>query len=34
MKYHVIVGMEILGKAKFLVDPARVAGKNGKDGFD
>jgi hypothetical protein len=34
MKYHVIVGMDILGKGKFLVDPARVAGKKGKGGFE
>jgi hypothetical protein len=34
MKYHVIVGMDILGRAKFLVDPARVAGKKGKGGFE
>ena len=30
MKYHVIIGMDILGKGKFLVDPARVAGKRGR----
>jgi hypothetical protein len=29
----VIVGMDILGKGRFLVDPARGAGKKGKGGF-
>ncbi len=34
MKYHVIVGMDILGRAGFLVDPGRAAGKKGKGGFE
>lgn len=34
MTYHVIVGMDILGRAKFLVDPARGARKRGKGGFE
>jgi hypothetical protein len=33
MKYHEIVGMDILGQGRFLIDPARGAGKKGKGGF-
>lgn len=34
MKYHVIVGMDILTKARFLIDPARGGGKKEKGGFE
>ena len=34
MKHHVIVGMDILGSGKFLVDPARGAGKKRKGSFE
>lgn len=34
MKYHVIVGMDILGSGKFLVDPARGAEKARKENFE
>ena len=34
MRYHMIVGMDILGRAGFLVDPGRAAGKKGKGGFE
>ena len=34
MKYHVIVGMDILTKARFLIDPAPGGGKKEKGGFE
>jgi len=34
MKYHVIVGMDVHGSGKFLVDPARSAGKKRKGSFE
>ena len=34
MKYHVIVGMDILGSAKFLIDPAHGPGKRRKGNFE
>ena len=34
MKYHLIIGMDILAKGTFLVDPSRGAGRRTKGGFE